>query len=114
MVFGRKKKEDFKKGKLAEVPDEFVEQPQEEMIEQPIEEGSMIEEIESPDEIGEPSLEDLKKQVAEKEKILEEEKVKEAERVKGALSATEILDILQANTTRNINLLNYLRRTYGV
>ena len=63
----------------------------------------------------EEEIELLKKKVAKKEKDMEEKRMQEESKAPNrGLTLTEVIDIIQANTNRNLELLYLIRKNYGV
>ena len=123
MVFGRKKKKDeeFKKIENTDVESsdlaEFNEFPEENYDKEDLPEIPSPKQKEEPKNnlSDEEEIELLKSKIAKKEKDMEEKRMQEENQNQGrGLSVTEVLDIIQANTNRNLELLYLIRKNYGV
>jgi len=120
-MFGKKKKEEFKKiesiGAEASDLKEFNEFPEENFdeAELPSMPSPSPKQIQKSELTDEEEIEMLKEKVLRKEKEVEERKRKEETKsTQQGLNLTEVLDIIQANTSRNLELLYLIRKNFGV
>ena len=119
---GKKKKDDeFKKTENTDIEAsdlaEFNEFPEENYDEEDLPEMPSPKQKEEPKKnlSDEEEIEILKRKIAKKEKDMEEKRMQEENQNQGrGLSVTEVLDIIQANTNRNLELLYLIRKNYGV
>ena len=92
--------ESYEDGQLPELPS-----PKQKVVQEPVE--LTDDEIDTESENLRRRLEELKK---EKEAKKRQEQLKPQK----GINLTEALDIIQANTARNLDLLNYIRVNFGV